>query len=201
MEELYRSVHQVYVPYQPPGHDIKHAVRTASLAKQIAKAEGYDESEAEAAGLLHDIGRTVKDATIPHAHVGAPMAREMLNKYTKFTQEAKDRIVKAIEVHSDPTTEGMLNNILQDADKLDGMGAVGISRAYNSLPIDYDPENILPAEYVYGQFKTSHDILALTMDWHAMLYTEFAKNLGKKRYEFMKQFVEEFKREVAESNK
>lgn len=202
MEELYRAVYKVFENYQPLGHDIKHALRTASLAKRIAKEEGYDEAEAEAAGLLHDIGRTVKNSTIPHALEGAPMAKELLDKYTKFSGEAKDRIVKAIEVHSDPTTEGRLNNILQDADKLDGTGAIGISRAYMTHygKTDYEPHNIIPETATYGKTQTAHELIRLELEWFDMLYTDTAKRIGKPRHEYAKQFLEEFKREVEESS-
>lgn len=199
MEKLYKAVRELFEPYQPIAHDIKHALRTAALAKQIAHAEGYDEQEAEAAGLLHDVGRTVKESTIPHAQEGAPLARKLLDAHTVFSEEAKARIVKAIEVHSDLHTEGTLNNILQDADKLDGMGAIGISRAYLSIQPDYDPQNIIPTQANYGSFQSAHELITLEIEWYDMLYTETAKTIGNPRYEFAKRFLEEFKREVAET--
>ncbi len=202
MEKLYKAVRKLFEPYQPLGHDVKHAIRTAVLAKKIAEKEEYDSEEAEAAGLLHDVGRTVKDSKIPHGHQGAPIARALLEKYTDFSEEAKKRIVQAIYVHSELTTEGKLNNILQDADKLDGLGAIGISRAYMTHyhKIDYEPKNIIPApDNYYGKTKTAHEQIAMQMLWNDMLYTQTAKNIAKPRYEFMKRFMEEFKREVEES--
>lgn len=202
MEKLYEAVLKHFEPYQPLGHDVKHATRTASLAKQIAKGEGYDEREAEAAGLLHDLGRTVKDSQIPHGHEGAPIAREFLDTYTDFSEDAKNRIVQAIYIHSELKTEGKLNNILQDADKLDGLGAIGISRAYitHYNKPDYDPHNIIPApENYYGKTKNAHEQIAMQKVWYDMLYTETARQIGVKRSEFMQTFFEEFEREVKES--
>jgi uncharacterized protein len=183
-------------------HDIKHATRTAKLARQIAIAEGYDPDEAEAAGLLHDIGRTVKDSTIPHGHEGAPIAKEFLDTYTSFSDEAKKRIVDAIYIHSDLITEGKLNQILQDADKLDGLGSIGISRVYMTHfhKPDFDPANIIPEPgNYYGKTKNAHEQMALQMQWYSMLYTQKAKEIGKPRYEFMEAFMDEFKREVEEA--
>jgi uncharacterized protein len=201
MEKLYKAVHALFEPYQPLGHDIKHALRTAALAKQIAKDEGYDEKEAEAAGLLHDVGRTVKDSKIPHGHEGAPIAKKLLDAHTDFSDEAKTRIVDAVYIHSKLTTEGKLNNILQDADKLDGLGTIGISRAYMTHynKIDYDPSAIIPTSATYGKTKSAHEQIRLQMNWYSMLYTETAKKIGKPRLEFMQKFLEEFKREVEES--
>ena len=201
MEELYKAVRDLFEPYQPLAHDIKHALRTASLARQIALAERYDADEAEAAGLLHDVGRTVKDSANFHAHEGAPMARKILDDHTSFSEEAKKRITDAIYVHSDLTTEGKLNNILQDADKLDGLGTLGISRAYMTHynKQDFDFHNIFPDSAAYGQTKYAHDQIRVQMNWYSMLYTQKAKDIGKARYAFMEKFIEEFKREVAES--
>ncbi|MBA3724574.1 MAG: HD domain-containing protein [Candidatus Levybacteria bacterium] len=202
MQELYKQVEALFEKYHYPAHDFKHVQRTSNLAKQIAKSEGYDVLEAEIAGLLHDVGRTVIDPKVPHAKVGVPIARGLLDTYTNFSPEAKDRILEAISVHSDLHTEGKLNNIVQDADKLDGMGALGINRAYISqgnLP-DYDPDNIFPGPGNYHNLQTVHDLITLEISWYSMLYTDKAREIGKPRYEFMITFMEEIKREVEESS-
>lgn len=201
MEDLLKKLQEMFAVYHVPAHDFKHLVRTATLAKKIARGEGYDEQEAEMAGLLHDVGRSVKNPTQPHGPEGVPIARELLNSYTSFDDEAKERILLAIDVHSHLKTEGILNHIVQDADKLDGMGAIGINRAYIShhhLP-DYDPANIFPENPQYGKFKTAHELIVLEVQWYHMLYTETARKIGKPRYEFMQTFLAEFKREINES--
>jgi uncharacterized protein len=158
---------------------------------------------------LHDVGRTVKDSNEPHAHLGVPIARELLNQYTHLADDAKERILKAIELHSDPVTEGKLNNIVQDADKLDGMGAIGVNRAYLGRPnqLDFEENEIIPAPGIYNNIQTTHQLLTLILEWYTMqdsdkprLYTEKAREIGKPRYEFMKAFMEEIKREVEESS-
>ena len=57
MEKLLNKVKEIYKVYVP-GHDLKHTLRVAGLAKKIALSENYDVDEAVAAALLHDIGRT-----------------------------------------------------------------------------------------------------------------------------------------------
>ncbi len=202
MEELYKKVEPLFEAYYAPAHDYKHVFRVSKLAKQIAEAEGYDVHEAEVAGLLHDLGRTVKDlGEETHAHAGAPMAKELLKDYPNLSEEAKARIVESIYVHSDPTTTGKLNNIVQDADKLDGMGAIGIERAYLTHPTkpDYFGNEIFPETADYFNIQTMHEGIIMVYSWYDMLYTEKAKELGKPRHEFMRQFIEELKREVHEA--
>jgi HD superfamily phosphodiesterase len=57
MEDLYARVAVHFGRRTHIAHDIKHATRTARLARHIAQQEGYDPKEAEIAGLLHDMGR------------------------------------------------------------------------------------------------------------------------------------------------
>lgn len=202
MIELYKSVEAMFKKYHAPAHDFKHVFRTSKLARKIAISEGYDADEAEIAGLLHDMGRTVEHLKDTHAHEGAPIARELMDKHTQLSDEAKERIERAIYVHSDKYTEGLLSNIVQDADKLDGMGAMGIHRAYHSFHNgeDYDADNLTPPEPDYHNLKNAHELLALELTWYHMLYTDEGKRIGKARYEFNLKYLEEFKREIEESS-
>lgn len=204
MKGLYKKVEAMFAAYHYPAHDFKHVLRVSKLARQIAESEVYDSREAEIAGLLHDVGRTVKNSAKPHALEGVPLAKELLDAYTDSSDDAKQRILEAIEKHSDKYTEGKLNNIVQDADKLDGMGAIGINRAYTvmaekNIP-DFDPQNIIPEPGKYGAFKTAHELIALTIEWYDMLYTDKAREIGKPRHEFMKHFMQEIKRETEEAS-
>jgi uncharacterized protein len=202
MEALYKKVIEIFQKNPPPGHDYKHALRTAALAKKIAEAEGYDTAEAEVAGLLHDVGRTLQAEGKTHGPAGVPLAKELLDSHTNFSEETKDRILSAIHDHSNLKTEGELKHILQDADKLDGLGAIGISRAYIShhfLP-DYDPQNIIPDPGIYNEATSIHQQIRFAMTWNEMFYTETAKKIGKTRYEFMENFLKQIKEEIAQSS-
>ncbi|HEX8762349.1 MAG TPA: HD domain-containing protein [Candidatus Saccharimonadales bacterium] len=130
-------------------HGADHAFRVAQIAKHIALQENYSDPEvAEVAGLLHDMGRTVQEEEKDHGPAGVPMASEMLDRYTDYDEETKQQILDAIRDHSAFKAEGELTHILQDADKLDGLGAVGLMRAYTSkysLPA-YDPADIAPSK-------------------------------------------------------
>ena len=202
MEEFYTKVKALFDQYHAPAHDYKHVYRVSKFARKIAEAEGYDVHEAEIAGLLHDMGRTVKDLNgETHAHAGAPIAKDVLKDYEGLSEEAKERIVQSVYVHSDKYTDGALNHIVQDADKLDGLGAIGIERTYISHgdKPDYIGEDIFPTDADYHNIQTSHEGIVQLSTWYSMLYTDKAKELGKKRYEFMVTFMEELKREINEA--
>jgi uncharacterized protein len=196
MNDLYKKVTELFNQRQHVAHDIKHVTRVAALAKYIAVQEGYDPREAEIAGILHDMGRIVQEGEKGHGPAGVPLARKLLNEFTDYDEDTKIRILSAVENHSDLKATGELTHIIQDADMLDGLGAIGIMRAYTSkanLP-DYDTNNIAPT---VGKRDTNiHDQIAFQMEWLDFIHTPNAKRIAQKRYIYMKKFLEEFKDEV-----
>lgn len=183
-----------------PGHDIKHVLRVVGLSAKIARAEGYNVEEAKAAALLHDMGRFSSN-TESHAEEGVKKAQELLNSFTEFNPGQKNRILNAIANHSKRETADTLTHILQDADKLDGLGAVGIMKAFiaeSHLP-DYIDVVSTEVRSPYPLAKTLMEQLGFQLEWYDMLYTKTAKKIGQRRFTFMKEFVSELKREVEES--
>jgi len=196
MEDLTKQVTKLFNQNHHIAHDIKHVLRVVVLAKYIAKQEGYDIKEAEVAGLLHDIGRTVQAGDKGHGPAGVPLAHHLLDTYTDYDEETKSRILSAVEHHGDLNADGELTFIVQDADMLDGMGAIGIMRAYTSRAelTDYDPENIIAT---IGRHGTNiHDQIAFQMEWLEFIHTPAAKNIARKRHDFMAKFLEEFRDEA-----
>ena len=200
-EELYKVVQEHFDQRAHIAHGMDHVTRVAQLARHIAEKENYpDPQEAEIAGLLHDIGRTVQEEEKGHGPAGVPLARELLDRYTTYNDEVKTRILNAIRDHSGVETEGELTHIVQDADKLDGLGAVGIMRAYTSkahLPA-YDPENIVPTK---GMRDTNiHDQIAFQLEWLDMMATPTGHTIAQKRGATIKAFLQTFKDEVDEKD-
>jgi uncharacterized protein len=177
-------------------HGFDHAERVASLAKYIAEKEGYDKDEAEIAALLHDIGRTVQEEERDHGPAGVPLATEILNAHTEYDADTKLRILHAIRDHSNFKAEGKLTHIVQDADKLDGLGAIGLMRGYTSQAESqcYDPSDIIPT--AGKRYATIHHMLAFQMEWFDMMETDTGKRIAKKRHAFMKNFLKTFESEV-----
>lgn len=194
--DLRQVIAEIFNLNHHAAHDIKHVFRVANLAKFIAVCEGYDETEAEIAALLHDIGRTVQQEEKGHGPAGVPLASELLDRYTNYDNLTKSRILLAVEHHSNLDTIGALTHIVQDADMLDGMGAVGLMRAYMTKTNvdDYDPKSIIPTKGIKG--TSAHNQIAYQMEWLELMHTDTARLLARKRYDFMTKFLKEFKEEV-----
>lgn len=200
MEDLFKKVKEIYNTYVP-GHDLKHTLRVAGLIKKIALSEKYDAEEAVAAALVHDIGRTCQESEEFHAEAGLKIAREILNKYTNLSKEAIERVVDAVSQHSNMSSSGKLANILQDADKLDGMGAIGVVRAFVSksqIP-DYDADLKINDFNDGRKVKSLVAQLRLQMEWYEMLYTEYAKKLARRRLSYMEGFLRELESDIVET--
>lgn len=189
--------------HQQLGHDIDHPLRSAELAERIAEHENYpDINEAWAGGLLHDMGRAAQPTETGHGPAGVPVASRLLDKYTDFDASAKQRILKAIEVHSRLNQKGKLTHIIQDADMLDGMGSIGLERAVKIAAAlrDCAPDNIIPVFTTKprDQFniQTTHERIAMHMNWINLVHTPIAKRIAAKRWQTMQQFLETYRDEA-----
>ncbi len=196
MNELRTEIAKHFNERAHIAHGFDHAERVTTLARHIAEQEGYDQDEAEVAALLHDIGRTVQEEEKDHGPAGVPLASELLDTHTTYDMATKTRILNAVRDHSAFKADGKLTHILQDADKLDGMGAIGLMRGYTSKASMecYDPADIAPA--VGKRDATIHHNLAFQMEWVDMMETETGKKIALKRHAVMKDFLATFKAEV-----
>lgn len=116
-------------------HDVEHLLRVALWTVRIGGAE-VDPAEAVAAALLHDVVNVPKDS--PHraraSALCAEEARRVLGA-AGFGDEAVARMADAIEDHSysrGATPRSPLGQALQDADRLEALGALGIMRTFST---------------------------------------------------------------------
>ena len=167
------------------GHDLKHSLRVCKTAMGIA--ENYDDCNKEIvalAALLHDADDHKLFDTKDNAN-----ARKFLAVNGVPTDEA-DTICEVINSVSfsknkwdvPKTVEG---RIVQDADRLDALGAVGIARTFA-----YGGKNGRSLEDSIQHF---HDKLLLLTEH---LNTEEARKIGEERQKLMISFLEEFKKET-----
>jgi len=135
--------------YRLSHHDKSHVERVYRLALRIAEEEGgyVDLDVIRAAVLLHDVARAMEDEgkIKDHAFESAEIARKILLD-VGFPREKMEKVLYCIRVHRfrDNSKPNILEaQILQDADRLDMLGAIGIARVFNrggwgNIPI-YDP--------------------------------------------------------------
>ena len=114
-------------------HDFDHLERVMAIADTISAHEGGDLPTIWAAVAFHDIGQERERRNGgDHAFIGAELAAELLAN-TSFPQASIPAVQQAIREHrmtggvAPQTLEG---RILYDADKIDGLGAIGIGRLY-----------------------------------------------------------------------
>lgn len=117
-----------------PAHDFDHIMRVLKNAKKIAKKEKADVRMITAAVLLHDIVSYPKsDPRSRNSAVeSAAESRKILKRYN-FSQDEINTIADAIRDHSfsrGVTPKTLEAKILQDADRLDALGAIGIARTF-----------------------------------------------------------------------
>jgi uncharacterized protein len=184
-------------------HSKSHVDRVYNLSIRIAEEENADLDVVKAAALLHDIARALEDEgkIEDHAAEGAKMARNILID-ANFPRDKIDKVVHCIEVHrfkKNVKTEDLEAKILQDADRLDILGAIGIARVFTrggwaNMPI-HDP-SVPPKKKYDGRSLTSvnhmHEKILKVKD---TFNTDTAKKMAKERHEFVEKFLERFLKE------
>lgn len=119
------------------GHDIWHADRVTRYARRIAAAEGADEFTVAAAALVHDAFRP-DELSSGESHVGeTALSRvEALLAEAGVRPELLPAVTYCVRVHEQypfwgaPEPASLEAVVLQDADRLEAMGAIGIARAF-----------------------------------------------------------------------
>jgi uncharacterized protein len=184
-------------------HDKYHVQRVYDLAIRLAKEGRADLDVVKAAALLHDIARAKEDeGTIDdHAIEGAKMARRILEE-VDFPKQKIANVIDCIETHrfrkglAPRTLEA---EILQDADRLDIIGAIGIARAFaragwSNKPM-HDPS--IPSKEKYdGKSETAvNHIREKLLKIKDTINTETAKRIAEERHAYVDQFLERLLKE------
>ncbi len=184
-------------------HDKSHVERVYNLALRIAEEENADLGIVKAAALLHDIARSMEDEgrIEDHAIEGAKMARKVLEE-VNFPKEKIDKVVSCIEAHrfkKGIEAKSLEAKILQDADRLDIIGAIGLARVFtrggwSNMPI-YDP-TIPPKQKYDGKSLSSvNHIYEKILKVKDKINTNTAKEIAEERHKFIEQFLERLLKE------
>ena len=189
--------------YDCSGHDYHHTMRVYRLAMQIAEQENADMLIVQLAALLHD----VDDVKLsPETHEAKKNAVGFMNN-NGVDDKVIASVCKIIDEVSFAGTDSVVPSTLegkcvQDADRLDAIGAIGIARTFayggSKGRRIHDPDikpmtNMNKADYIQNHNSTSinhfYEKLLLLKD---MMNTETAKKMAMHRQAVMEDFLEEF---------
>jgi len=178
-----------------PGHDWLHAERVYRMCMKIGEKEGGDAEVLAAAALLHDVGvQHELEQDVDHSEESAKIAGEILCEIG-FSSDKIKRVQEAIRQHrfrNSIKATALEAKILQDADRLDAIGAIGIARTFS-----YGGSRKIPmyseGKKVASTLQHFYDKLLKIRD---LLNTETAKKIAKERHEFMEAFLLRFLKEI-----
>ena len=187
------------------GHDWWHVYRVWKNAQTIASSEsGANLFIVELAALLHDIG----DHKFHNGDetVGPRMARQWLEKHNLSEADIEHvcTIIRDLSFKGAGTSSAMTSlegRIVQDADRLDAIGAIGIARTFayggHKNRLLYDPEVKPELHDSFEAYKAStaptinhfYEKLLLLKD---RMHTETARIMAAQRHKYMEEFLEQF---------
>lgn len=189
------------------GHDYYHSFRVYKTAVKLAEAENADINLTALCAVLHD----VDDRKLsPDTYKNSDNARQFLLSHNVSIGET-EKILGIISEISFRGTDCVVpktveGRCVQDADRLDAIGAVGIARAFcygaSRNRKMYDPKikpvlNMNGEQYINNENSTTvnhfYEKLFLLKD---MMNTDAAKKMAEKRDSFMHEFLDEFFDEI-----
>ena len=186
------------------GHDWFHIERVYKNALLIAKEEDCDLTVVKLAALLHDIADSKFHGG--DESVGPKIAREFMESQP-ISEDVITHVIAIIENISfkggnfEKTFSSKELAIVQDADRLDAIGAIGIARTFNyggfkNRPI-YNPNiqpklNMSKEEYKNSEAPTLNHFYEKLLLLKDKMNTETGKKIAKKRHDFMVRFLAQF---------
>ncbi len=193
-----------YLNGEGTGHDWWHIERVMNNANLINKSEKADSLVISLAVLLHDVGdrKVIKKYEDDYS-----IAENFLIK-EKVPKEIIERVMFIIKNMSFSKSLNNRNNnapiefyIVQDADRLDGIGAIGIARAFTyggskSRPLYDDSKKIqkinTTKDYKKGSSSTVHHFYEKILLLKDLMNTKTAKKIAQKRHDYMKKYLGQF---------
>lgn len=175
------------------GHDYYHIERVVINARKILRTEQANSFIVELAAWLHDLG----DHKL---HNGIDKSEELISAFLKSLAVEQSIIDRIIEIVSQVSfskgnrPSSIEAEIVQDADRLDAIGAIGIARCFayggGKNRILYSPDE---KEKENSSIQHFYDKLFKLKD---LMNTESAKLIAANRHSFMEEYIAEFYREI-----
>lgn len=191
-----------------PAHDFSHITRVFKNAQSIGKSEHADMQVLLLAALLHDAGSESKISK------GSPDSDQIsLRKASDFLsakdvpEDVRKKVLYAIETHrfsKGIVPETLEAKILQDADRLDAIGAIGIARVFmtgGTLKRKlYNPDDPFCKSREPDDRKWNLDhFYNKLMKLESGMHTCYAKKTAKRRTAVLRQYLSNLQKELADT--
>jgi uncharacterized protein len=190
-----------------PAHDYLHFCRVASLAHSLCKKEGGDPWIVLPAAWLHDL------VNVPKNHPGRSQASKISAQAAlkflttlEYPSEHFRAISHAIEAHSFSAkieARSLEARIVQDADRLDGLGAIGIARVFTvgarlGRPLYHEKDPFaLSGRELDDLDQTLDHFWTKLLGTYETLQTSAGKREGYRRVTLMKSYLEALRSELS----
>ncbi|GGD77944.1 phosphohydrolase [Paenibacillus nasutitermitis] len=187
--------------FDPSGHDWWHVHRVRKLALELAAVEKADVFVCELASLLHDVADEKLNET---KEAGLHKVRNWLTEH-QVDHETVNEVMTIISTMSyngghNPPMDTLEGKIVQDADRLDALGAIGIARTFQysgwkGQTIHHPERDFSNLAYRSDEKTAIYHFYEKLLELKDRLNTTHAKHLAIDRHEFMEQFLEQFYKE------
>lgn len=202
--EIYNEVKK-WMRKNDPAHDFEHVLRVYETAKMICTEEKANKKLVLYSVLLHDIAAFPKNdkRSKISSTKSSKEAKKILKKFS-FPDEEIKIISNAIEDHSfskhkKPTS--LEGKILQDADRLDAIGAIGIARTFavggsENRPFYNKSDPFCSIRNPNDQNWTLDHFYKKLLVIESKMNTKSGKKEAKRRTKILRRFLTDLKREI-----
>ena len=182
------------------GHDYYHTMRVHDLARTICSSEGGDMDIVRLSALLHDVDDRKLFGDNGHANAlrfmdseGIPeeIQAKVCHIISQISYKGRDSVIP-------DSMEGM---VVQDADRMDAIGAIGVARAFSyggsrgrqmHIPGESHRDDMSEEEYFANRGTSINHFHEKLLKLRDMMNTDTARRMADHRHEYMVSFLDEF---------
>lgn len=190
---------------EDPAHDLLHFKRVVRMAKVICEKEKANPKIVIPAAWLHDFVIIPKND--PRRKIASQLSADAAIQFLKelnYPEKYFDEIAHAIAAHSfsaNIETKTLEAQIVQDADRLDGLGAIGIARCFATAglmkrPFYSEIDSFCETRKIDDSLFTIDHFYAKLFKTAETLKTESGRVEGFKRIQVMKKYLNDLSHEI-----